>query len=195
MVLKTELVKIYLQWSWKDKNGKTHYGRKKRCHSWLRQFIDGQIACIWNGSAFQNVTDTGNTPRAYCTSASANQVSRTDCPANSSTYGIVVGTDGTANTTTQKALNTQIAHGNGAGQLAHGASTAVASAGTSPRYFTCSRTYTNNSGGDIVVLEVGIYVKDTFNTWYFCFVRDVTNKTIANAASATATYTISITIS
>jgi dUTPase len=59
-----------------------------------------------------------------------------------------------------------------------------------------ARTFTNNSGADITVNEVGLIVKDYYGTTvgYFMIEHSALTFTVANGTSGTVTYTISATV-
>jgi len=138
-----------------------------------------------------SMTDTSNTAR----SQGSYRPFRIDCAAGVSAYGLVVGTGTNAVTLTDYKLQTQIAHGNGAGQLAYGAGSFVApTTSGSDRYWDAVRTFTNNSGGDITINEVGIYAFSS-NPYYYCIARDLTGGVlIANTKVATLTYRFKISV-
>jgi hypothetical protein len=78
----------------------------------------------------------------------------------STTQGIVVGTGTNAESFEGVALQTKIANGNSAGQLAYAAqsSTTVAyTSGTQTYTATLVRVFNNNTAGTIAVAEIGIY--------------------------------------
>jgi hypothetical protein len=85
-------------------------------------------------------------------------------PSGNATFGIVVGTGSTTVTNDDFKLQTQIAHGNGAGQLQHLATTVegVTVAGNVTT-LTVKRLVTNASGSNITVNEVGLIVQ-TYST-------------------------------
>ena len=108
--------------------------------------------------------------------------------------GLVVGTGTTAVATTDYKLVTRIAHGNGAGQLSYEAmnlDTALTVDGTTHR-FLIYRQFTNNSGGDITVEEIGLYTD--CGSFDLCIDRSLSTKSIVNGNTARLTYTISITV-
>jgi len=107
-------------------------------------------------------------------------------------YGLVVGTGTTAPTTTDDKLESQIAHGEAAGELTYGGCEVYglqfgALPGGHAGEFTIRRYYTNMSGGVVKVCEAGLYalgcayaaissqgpVNDAL--WRFCIARDLTN--------------------
>jgi hypothetical protein len=120
--------------------------------------------------------------------------------AGDDTFGIQVGTGTTAVAIDQYALAGKIAHGAGTGQLQYGAMSVLTPPQTvgNKRQFTAARTFTNLSGADITVNEVGLVVQapDTGGTPHkFLIERTVmaTPKVIPNGGSSTWTYTISVT--
>ena len=121
-------------------------------------------------------------------------------PINDATYGPVVGTGTTAPVTTDYVLETQIAHGNGAGQLAH-QETAVDN--VSYNATTCAlrirRNFNNNSGAPINITEIGLYgqdIKPVSLTRIFCLIRDVLAApfTVPNGGTAQLEYTLQTTV-
>jgi len=129
---------------------------------------------------------------------------RVDAPINTSLYGIVVGTnDGVvAESNTDYALDTQIAHGSGAGQMTHGASVVGATGVVGANVdLILTRAFTNNSGSAISdVKEAGIYVRYWYSfvpaTYYYhCIVRDVfTAIEVPDKCSLTIYYTVRTTV-
>ncbi len=185
-------VKIEIQWENRDKKGKLLSRSKKiRANSLVRSFVDGMYVHMAQATFTNGMIDVAGTTR----SPSAASVGfATNDVVNSSAFGLVVGTGTNAVAVTDTSLQTQIAHGNGGGQLAYGAVTFTApgTAG-STRSFTIQRTYTNNSGSDIIVKEVGIYSKVSA-TFYYLMDRTLSTRTITNGTSGTLTYTISVTV-
>lgn len=179
-------IKVTLHWEY-NKNGKVYRTRKVQCHSFVIGFID-LLGNALGAAALQQVRNTSN----GLTSNSG--ITDVMGAAGTNLKGIVVGTDNTAVAMTNYALGTLITSGGGAGQLNYGAvSVSVSSTAGSTRSFTISRLFTNNSGGDITVQEVGLYCF-VASSQYFCIDRTISTKLIANTASATAIYTISITV-
>ena len=135
-------------------------------------------------------TDTGGTTRTQNTNIAMT------CTAalGDTTNGMVVGTGTNAVTITDYALQTKIAHGTGASQLQYAAQlfndTDVTVSG-STCYYDLTRTFTNGSGSDITVTEVGLYGKMTY---YYLIDRTLYTKTIANGAGAIFTYRLQISV-
>lgn len=115
--------------------------------------------------------------------------------AGDAAWGVVVGTGTTATAISDSKLETQIANGNGAGQLNYGA-VSVGQPVTvgSTRQFTVARTFTNNSGADINVKEVGLYSKFSVSGYTACIERSLLDFVVGNGQSGTVTYTISASV-
>lgn len=180
----------YIIWEIRDKHGQIISVTKHEVHSIVRGFIDtlhvqmGQVA-VTNGAV---ATDgaTRNTGTGVNNFAADNA-------AASGTYGLVVGTGSGAVTISDYALGAKIAHGSGAGQLSHGGTTFTnPTTSGSTRSFTIQRTFTNNSGSDITVNEVGIYIK--MSTYILLMDRTLSTKTITNGTTGTLTYTLGVTV-
>jgi hypothetical protein len=105
-----------------------------------------------------------------------------------------VGTGSAAIDKTDGALSAKIDNGSGTGQLSYGTmvgqETVVTASGAR---FILERTFTNNSGADITIEEVGIHSRVN-NTGaqikYILADRTLFTKTVANGASVTIRYTI-----
>lgn len=112
-------------------------------------------------------------------------------------YGLLVGTSTDAIGIDDYNLNASIAHGSGAGQLGYGATSLGTPLTTgSTRRFVVSRTFTNDSGSDITVEEVGMATKAFYTTstlGYFLIEHSLLHFVIADGTSATVTYTIGAT--
>jgi hypothetical protein len=104
---------------------------------------------------------------------------------NDDTYSIVVGTGTTMPTINDYKIETKIAHGSGATQLQHSLVTfGLPTSNATQSHFTITRDFSNASGSDITVNEIGLYVKgdialainssggDRLNT-LFLAIRDV----------------------
>lgn len=121
-------------------------------------------------------------------------------PLNISTYGTVVGTGTAAEANSDYALQTQIAHGVGAGQLSYGAcGTVEAIVVGSNVDMTLTRSWLNGSGGVITVNEIGVYVSSQDSAAaqrFFCIVRDVlaAGDAIPNGSTYTVVYTLRTTV-
>jgi hypothetical protein len=181
--------------NWSGPNGTGRLLSKKRikCHSYVGNFIG--LLYVGMAQTTLNIPDTGNVLRTI-TPTQYNY--RAVATAGDATFGVVVGTGTQANDVGAYALQTPIANGTGAGQLQYGA-VSVTSPTTvgQKRQMTIARVFTNNSGASITVNEVGlvIYGNNGSTNYDFLVERTLNTNTIANGASATWTYTISITTS
>jgi hypothetical protein len=176
--------------NWSGPNGTGRLLSKKRikCHSYVGNFID--LLYTHFSQVNLNIYDTGGTLRNIAASTL-----NASAPSGNNAYGIQVGTGTAANDVSKYALAALIANGTGAGQLQYGA-TSVTSPTTvgQKRQITVARVFTNNSGASITVNEVGLVVLDAA-AYDILIERTLSTNAIANLASATWTYTISITTS
>jgi len=108
-------------------------------------------------------------------------------------YGIVVGTGTTPPTPDDYTLESKIPHGTGAGQLSYGETgVSAVSAKDNNIYLYIDRTFTNLSGADIDISEVGLI---TYISRWLLIARDVFSPpiTVADGAAVTIRYTIKAT--
>jgi len=181
----------FTHYSGPNATGKITRRTKQKCYSYVINCIDilrvhiGQVSTA-------GIVDTGGTSRTVGTNTLVLGV--TSAAANNA-YGIQLGTGTTAVAITQTAMVTLIAEGAAATQLNYGATSVSASAtvGTTRR-FTVARTVTNNSGGTITIQEVGLVWRADASAWNFLAERSLSTQAILNLASATATYTIGVTV-
>jgi len=179
-----------------DKNGKIIKEYKTRqCRSFVQNFLKHLSFAFAHAYTVdpdpKNIDDTGGTGRACVWSAeAANSHLAVEAPATNSNYGIRIGTGTTPPTVTDHTLETPIAHGAGATQMEHGATSVgdpSEAAGTVS--FSITRAFVNNSGGTIVVKEVGLII-ETHNTWYFLLLKDAVSDSVAHGQTYTVTYTL-----
>lgn len=190
---------IHINVELRDKNGKLiKKTKKKLSNSYVQQFID--IIQICMSYVAGTVTDTGGVARAYNTAAPNLAQPHLNVVGGVGVvlYGIIVGIGTDAVTISDFKLQSPIAHGNNPTQLSYG-STSVGALATvdTTRQFTVARTFTNNSGSDITVQEVGLYCwfRDVPNAdRYAMLERTLLEFVIANGTSGTVTYTISVTV-
>jgi len=160
----------------RDKDGKiTDRRGPMRSTSFVRQFLEllwVQAYQVSENSPYQ-IRDTANALQNVCQSSYGFAC---DAGIGVETFGIIVGTGAVAVDIDDHVLGTPIAHGAAPTQLQYGAVTfgAPASDATTSQ-FTVTRNFANNSGGDITVNEVGLYVKGFLwnTTYYFMTIRDV----------------------
>lgn len=172
----------------RHKSGQLYGYQKFRPNSYVRALID-LLYAVFAGVTYSNgAVDTSNTTRSP-----SNPQPNVVAAIGVTTTGIRLGTGTNAVALADYALQTAIAEGTGSGQLTHSAVSfnAPITSGTT-RQFTVMRTFTNNSGGTINVKEIGLYA--TANSYYFMIERTLNTFSILNTASATVTYTISVTV-
>jgi len=176
-------------WSGPNGTGRLLSRKRIKCHSYVGNIIN-ILYEHFNFSATTSFKDTSGTLQT----PSAGGVILANAAAANDNYGVLVGTGTGANDVSAYALGTKIANGTGAGQLQYGAVsiTTPATVGQK-RQITVARVFTNNSGASITVNEVGLVV--SYGGYYFLIERTLNTNTINNLASATWTYTISITTS
>lgn len=131
-------------------------------------------------TTYLTLTDIGGTNRNVYNQANA---FRFDYNLGiSQNWGTVIGTGTNAVTIADTKLQTQIASGVSANQLIYGIQQYSAGPYTSgsSRYFLIGRTFTNISGGNITVQEMGIYVYHATGPYYYCIARDLTGGVTIN---------------
>jgi hypothetical protein len=179
----------------------------QRSHSFLKQIID--LLYAMNNVAPPSTLTSGASGNIYNIGVLGPYINLYDtfganALAGDHSYGIVVGSGTTANSTSTYALASLITNGTGTGQLQYGAmSISTVSVSGNTMSFNLSRTFTNGSSGTVNVNEIGIYNRNgglsgsTVSYTYFASARDVLSATQAVAPnnSLTVTYTISITVS
>jgi hypothetical protein len=173
----------YIEWELRDPKGRIVKRGKQPMKSWVKQWL--QILYIYFAYSSANVIDTGGVSRNIGTAA----LFRIDAGSGVSTHGIVVGTSDTPVTRDDYKLGSQIVHGTGTGQLIYSAMSIDAPITYGTGYLLRAvRVFTNNSGADITVKEIGVYFLG--GTYYFCMIRDVlsTPVTIPNGYSWTVRY-------
>jgi hypothetical protein len=127
-----------------------------------------------------NITDTGNVARLINGPEDINMGDYwmyTFCADDEDEYGIQIGSDDTAETSTDYALNTRINDGNGGGEMEYGnhayESAQVVGANVD---FESRRVFTNASGGNVDVKEIAKTCLSTDNAAanrYLCLAREV----------------------
>lgn len=112
--------------------------------------------------------------------------------------GIVVGTGTSAENYDGYSLQTQVAHGNSAGQLYYQA-LSITNTGSYSNLvwtFVCNRLLNNNSGGTIAVNEIGFFAYPPTSQVATLVLRDKLGSAVnvLNAGSLTVTYTFTVTV-
>jgi hypothetical protein len=116
--------------------------------------------------------------------------------------GIVLGTDSTPVTPIQNALVAKVPHGEAAGNLLYAGMEIYGLAIANPNgEFKLRRFFSNVSGGDITIQEVGIYSYGSqgysgYEVYTYCIARDVVSPgvLISNGQLLAVTYTVQIAV-
>jgi hypothetical protein len=180
---KKKIIEGYIEWELRDPKGRIVKRGKQPVKSFVKVWIQWLYIQFASGSL--TINDTSGTSRTM----DYNTRLRIDAGSGVSAYGIVVGNSDTPVTRDDYKLGSQIAHGNATGQLTYGAMSWDAPVTYGTGYLLRGvRVFTNNSGGDVTVKEIGVYV--LWGSYYFCIIRDVlsTPVTIPNGYSWTVRY-------
>ena len=206
-----------------DKNGKRTSYHKQRSHSWTRNAYNvmfGQLTAKgMSDSTFAagklsikrtNATiQYGAHPVLIANISDATQPHTADGvstvfggyrgPAANDDYGILVGTGTNAESFEDYALQTKIASGNAATELAYGeqeAHSVAYTAGTLTLEDDLVRYFNNNSGGSITVNEIGLalngYAQGEGVFWLMARDKLGTGVAVADTGQLKVTYTISL---
>jgi len=187
----------------KDRYVKRHGQLRKttgemKSHSFVKQFLQQMELSIAHAASVASdsvtIKDTSNADNliAFATAA-ANTYWALEAPANTSTYGIQIGTGVTAPATADYTVETQIAHGVGAGQMQYGATGVCAAAVVGANMdLVIARPFTNSSGDSITVKEITA----VFSTQgkYNLGAHDAVNQAVANGESLVVTYVMRTTV-
>jgi hypothetical protein len=182
---KKKILEGYIEWELRDPKGRVVKHRKQPMKSWVKQWL--QILYLQFANTTFNVTDTGGVSRGLGSSNAP--LLSLNAGSGNANYGIVVGSSDTPVTRDDYKLSNQIAHGSGTGQLTYSAMSIDAPVTYSTGYLIRAvRVFTNNSGADITVKEIGVYSYAV--GYYICLIRDVltTPVTIPNGYSWTVRY-------
>lgn len=198
-------VQLELVYTVSDKDGNVRHEQVETGHSFLSNFIKMLFCHMMfhhapdTGSVL-TLTDTGGTVRTGLQQY-AHEINSTfmDCNATSAIddYGILVGTGSTAVDIDDYALDTKVVEGTGSGQMEHGNHSIVNSThdGSSYSYAGITRTFANNSGGSIVVAEIGLACRNHWESTtnrYFLLLREVLGATVTVLDTEVLTVTIRV---
>ena len=152
-----------------DKDGKVVYRRRYKSRSFVVGFLNALYADMTAGNYFFGPN-------------------------------IVVGSGTAKPTINDRGLESQIGNGTGAGQLQYGTdslTTPVANTNTNTASMTWSKSFTNGSGGNVTVSEVGAYINvntSSGSTTYF-ILHDLLPSPITLSPNQVLTVVYTITIS
>jgi hypothetical protein len=175
--------KAFIEWELRDPQGRIVKRGKQPVKSWVRAWIAHLYAAF--GQANINSNDTGGSSRLVDYAYPA----RMNASAGDTARGIVAGASDTPVTRDDYKLGSQISHGNASGQLMYSAMSWDSPVAYGTGYLIRGiRVFTNNSGGDVTVKEIGCYA--SIGNYYFCLIRDVlsTPVTVPNGYSWTVRY-------
>lgn len=173
---------IHLQMDIKDKNGKILSSKKQMCHSLTENFLaymygnlGGFVPPVSYGFTAPHTNNNSSFRITGAEWANSSGIFNCSGIANDGLNGIVVGTGAVAPTPTTRNLTALITHGVGAGQLSYNAqgSTAGVSVSGQNTNLILYRTFVNNSGGAIIVSEVGLYGGSSVSPAIYLFLMDV----------------------
>lgn len=187
-------VEIYYQLQVHKASGLLVLDTKLRpAHSFTKQFAQLIFNIQPFGCAKASPTTVTNTSAGSVTSYDAMGL-RTDGSTAESAQGIQVGTGVGAESISDTALGTLIAHGTSAGTLQYGSMTFGAPSTTATTTtFRHTRVFTNGSGGTVTVQEIGLVSLQSTNS--FLLVRDLTGAVaVNNGQQLTVNYDFTTTI-
>lgn len=161
-------------------DGSIEYGEWRKCHSFTKQFLQWIYAC-WSATAIamKYIGGAGGTVSV----SPASYVIRLSAGVGDVTYGIALGTSGTAPTANDYQLNARIANGVGSGQLQYSAQAIATVAVGTTVDLIFSRMVTNGSGGTINVAEIGIQGYHPGTSQNFLLTHDLLSISILNGAT------------
>jgi hypothetical protein len=180
---KKKIMDGYIEWELRNPKGRVVKRGKQPVKSWVKQWL--QILYADFSATNTSGLDITGTSRTIDVGYSP----RMDGGSGVTTRGIVAGISDTPVTKDDYKLGSQISHGSSTGQLTYGAMSWDAPATYATGYLIRGiRVFTNNSGGDVTVKEIGCYAN--VGTYNFCIIRDVltTPVTIPNGYSWTVRY-------
>ena len=187
---------LKIEYILKDKNQKIKRRKKVYGNSFVQGFMKYLFARMGMIDGIQ-INDTGNTLRTLDATDQNSLSTLVFNPGAASTaYGLRVGTSTQAVDVEDFDLITEINEGTSAGEMQHGAVTFGApSSDSSSTSFILTRVFSNDSGGDITVNEIGLIARmsDTGSTGRnFLFARDIlgTPPTVSTGEQLTVNYTI-----
>ena len=174
--------------------------RKKQCKSFVKAFMQCLELLMGHekGENSDDITikDTANAPQtATWRTDNADDHGGVEAPANIDTYGIQIGTGTTAPTVSDYTIETQIAHGAGAGQMQYGAgSVQSATVSGAKMEMTITRAFVNASGGSITVKEVTLVTTWQPFFYNFLWLRDAVDDAVGDGQTYTVTLTLETTV-
>lgn len=191
------MLKLYIEAKVTDRDGKViSRQRRKLAHSFVKGWIAALCGSMNGSGAPDPDIDATDTSGAAVTLGTGTKPFRSNAGVGVTDFGIRVGTDDTAVTINDYALAAAIAEGAGGGQMEHlGASFNEVGVVGNVQSFEIVRIINNNSGGQINVREVGIYIyarTEGGSDCYLCQARDLITQDVPDGGSITITYTLRV---
>lgn len=150
-----------------------------KANSLLKNFI--KVLQLQTSQAATIIKDTGNTDRNVSPHSSSLAV---NAGATITTHGIVIGSGTTEVSLEDYKLVTQVTT-----NVAHAIMVIQAEAVSSTLYrLILSRQFTNNTGAQLEISEVGLYCNAGGTTLYFCIDRTLYTVLVASGSSVVLTY-------
>jgi len=189
-----------LEWEVRRPDGTIREQGAKRAESFTRQFMDLLLVSMLGAPESQGleIKDVAGNNQWIRHSI---YTFRCNALANDDLFGMVVGTGSTAPTISDYAMETQIADGVGGGELEYGNQAyGLPTSNLTTSHFTLTRNFSNLSGADITVYEIGLYLMACIGSAlyeeaislddyykYFMTIRDVIGAGILVQAGETLT--------
>jgi hypothetical protein len=168
------------------KDGKIRKRYKwKRANSLIKAFAQGlKIGMGQAAETVKDVTGTDRTVGANAANLSVNAVSGV------SSWGMVIGSDATPVSMSDYKLGAQITT-----NVDHSAVTvSMEYPDANTARVVISRTFTNNTGANVVIQEVGLYAKLGGTTYNFCIDRSLYSLLLPAGEAVVITYRISVSV-
>lgn len=175
---------------------------KQRSHSFNRNAFNwmfSELAAypfpdVSFGASYISLKDTGGSIRSDSTDGIADGYNSYVAAVGDATEGIVIGTGAGAESFDGYQLTTKVVHGNGGGQM-HYSDSEISYAwdgGTLTFTTTLIRYFNNNSGGTIVITEIGLYAK--LPVYFAMVTRDLLDPSVScvDASQLKATYEVDL---
>jgi hypothetical protein len=166
--------------------------KTEKCHSFTNQWIQF-IKSLLTQEQRQIKDESGSLRTAFLTPVSPyTAIMKANFGAGVA-EGVILGALDTAFDHTDYCLAQKIAEGAGAGQLNYGNQTHETEVLDIEGILSCRiiRTYTNNSGDDVVIKEAGVTVENKSTTsYYFLILREILSSPVTLPNSYTLTVRI-----
>ena len=173
----------------RDKDGKLIEKRKQPARSWVKNmiiYLRSYFAYADANVVKQDGTTTTNRVTAMCA-----EIFPVNAGTGEDRYGLLVGTGTKVFSIDDYSLDNKIPHGTSSGQLSYGETTVEGIVDDGSKLsFKIVRTFSNESGADIVVTEIGLAVRGGDN--YILIARDLLDPsvTVPNGKTLTVRYII-----